>query len=354
MVSKEKYKEFINDLMNEDTKYEYNKKHIAKYGTSKYKRVSNIFLCLSAIFVLLPLLVLILSGGSIKGTYVHEEINSFAAFMRYLRYEIASYFLSISFIIGVCLFAIGIFKKANIAYLQVVNKSYKNKYLKKVISFLLSDYAWNFSQDGEIKQGIFYDSELIENYFCCKGRDKLYVTIPYSRGKDGNVCMEVCDMSLVKRIPISTNKLYTRYLGAFLYIEFPFEFSCTLCVNVEGAENNFEAVVLEDITFNNNFKVLSDDQIEARYILTPDIMEKLLILNTKYNDFKLAFRGNRIYMLFPKVNFFEVVSTKGGASSVFESIYDDVCNILGIIEEIKNNNKVFKIENNEEIKKILF
>ena len=119
-------------------------------------------------------------------------------------------------------------------------------------------------------------------------------------------------------------------------------------VNADRVENNFEEVVLEDIVFNNSFKALSDNQIEARYILTPDIMEKLLILNTKYNDFKVAFRGNMMYMLFPKANFFEIVSMKGDTPKPFESLYDDISSIMGIIESVQNNNKIFKKEKNIE------
>ena len=49
-------------------------------------------------------------------------------------------------------------------------------------------------------------------------------------------------MSLVNRNPVKPDKLYTRYLGTFLYVEFPFNFDFTLCVNADRVENNFEEV----------------------------------------------------------------------------------------------------------------
>ena len=107
MVSKEKYKEFINDMMKEDPKFEYNKKRIAKYGTDKYRRASTIPLFISVIFFLAPIVILIAAGGEITITYVEVEINSFASFMRYLYYKFASSIFGNFWAIGVIFFVIG-------------------------------------------------------------------------------------------------------------------------------------------------------------------------------------------------------------------------------------------------------
>ena len=43
-----------------------------------------------------------------------------------------------------------------------------------------------------------------------------------------------------------------------------------------GLTSNRQQVFLEDSIFNDNFKVFSEDQIEARYLLTPSFMSRLL------------------------------------------------------------------------------
>ena len=47
--------------------------------------------------------------------------------------------------------------------------------------------------------------------------------------------------------------------------------------------NKKQPVLLEDPVFNENFKVLADDQVEARYLLTPSFMSRLLAFQKKHH-----------------------------------------------------------------------
>lgn len=66
-------------------------------------------------------------------------------------------------------------------------------------------------------------------------------------------------------------------------------------------------VELENIEFNKKFITESSDQIEARYILTPSLMEKLLALNTRFGKtISLSFIRSKVYIALPlKDNYFE-------------------------------------------------
>ncbi|MCS7065948.1 MAG: DUF3137 domain-containing protein [Fimbriimonadales bacterium] len=61
-----------------------------------------------------------------------------------------------------------------------------------------------------------------------------------------------------------------------------------------------ELVKLEDPEFERAFKVYSTDQIEARYILTPSLMERILRFRqlTK-SEIRLAFIASRLYVAIP-------------------------------------------------------
>ena len=65
------------------------------------------------------------------------------------------------------------------------------------------------------------------------------------------------------------------------------KFKCILTVNSNFKRKGIklEDVVLENIEFNEKFKIRTDNQIEARYILTQNMMEKLLILKNKIKSF---------------------------------------------------------------------
>ena len=72
-------------------------------------------------------------------------------------------------------------------------------------------------------------------------------------------------------------------------------------------------------------------------------MEKLLNLYRAYKGIKVVLVDNRMYFSFPSKNLLELSNYRGDNTTVFDGIYDDISNILSIVEEIKNNNKIFKM-----------
>ncbi|MBE8723507.1 DUF3137 domain-containing protein [Flavobacterium hungaricum] len=71
--------------------------------------------------------------------------------------------------------------------------------------------------------------------------------------------------------------------------------------------NSSAIVQLENTDFNNTFVTYSSDQIEARYILTPALMERILDLNSKSDaTISLSFIASKMYIAFPlDHNYFE-------------------------------------------------
>jgi hypothetical protein len=85
------------------------------------------------------------------------------------------------------------------------------------------------------------------------------------------------------------------------------------------ASKKNQLVELENIAFSNLFVTHSTDQIEARYILTPAMMDKLCLLNEKCSDtVSLTFIKSRVYIVFPmRENFFE--------PPIFKSLLEPEC-----------------------------
>nr|WP_315246480.1 DUF3137 domain-containing protein [uncultured Flavobacterium sp.] len=71
--------------------------------------------------------------------------------------------------------------------------------------------------------------------------------------------------------------------------------------------NSDELVQLENIDFDNKFVTYSQNQIEARYILTPAMMERILDLNSKSDEtISISFIHSKMYIAFPlSYNYFE-------------------------------------------------
>ncbi|AWK06602.1 galanin [Flavobacterium crocinum] len=70
---------------------------------------------------------------------------------------------------------------------------------------------------------------------------------------------------------------------------------------------NSELVTLENNVFDDIFVTYSKNQIEARYILTPAMMERILDLNKKSDDtISISFIHSKMYIAFPlSHNYFE-------------------------------------------------
>ncbi len=90
---------------------------------------------------------------------------------------------------------------------------------------------------------------------------------------------------------------------------------------------NHQRVALEDPKFEKAFEVYSTDQVEARYLLTPDFMERLLNLEATFHGKKLrcAFSAGEMYVAVEGGNLFE-------AGSMFRPM-DDLARVREILQD---------------------
>lgn len=109
--------------------------------------------------------------------------------------------------------------------------------------------------------------------------------------------------------------------------------------------SELQEVNLEDVNFEKKFDVYSQDQIEARYLLTTSFMIRLyeLISSFEADKFECSFYNNKLLMMITfQNNLFE-------PSSIFERIdftkdvkkfLKEMWLIFGIIEELKLNQNI--------------
>lgn len=93
-----------------------------------------------------------------------------------------------------------------------------------------------------------------------------------------------------------------------------------------GSLSSLERVALEDPVFEKQFEVLSSDQVEARYLLTPSFMERLLELSRVFGGRKIrcAFYDDRLlFLIESNHNRFE-----GGSVLEPETFVDEIQSIL--------------------------
>lgn len=275
---------------------------------------------------------------------------------------------------------------ASLVY-QPKYKTIKNEYSYEVLKYLLNGYKFTYEPDKFIDKAFFLESGFADlllqdagitttqmnktksfsfddNFGTFKienrngekytGEDLLKIDIPKDDGSPSGIELKICDLHISREEEV---KLFNDeeelsfgqkketvekdlFDGAFGYVHFPFEFKCRLGINkkVKGTKK----IELEDIKFNEKVKVFTDNQLEAVVILTPSLMEKLLSFNQSISNFQLHLAPSGD-MYFKMTRNLFAIKVNGTEDMMFDRFYDDVCMILSIVNEIKNNNKLFKM-----------
>ena len=109
-------------------------------------------------------------------------------------------------------------------------------------------------------------------------------------------------------------------------------------------KNKYSEVKLEDVEFEKDYTVWSDNQIEARYLLTTTFIERLKNLKTSYKAkyTRVSFKDNKIVIaahtgrdMFKMANAF----TKTGKETFIE-LFNEIASVLEFIEQLKLNKKI--------------
>ncbi|NAY93075.1 DUF3137 domain-containing protein [Muricauda sp. JGD-17] len=149
------------------------------------------------------------------------------------------------------------------------------------------------------------------------------------------------------------------FVGMFAFVDFPKSFKGTTVVLPDQYEKklgylakniqsiNFkrdELVNLEDVAFENEFVVYSTDQVEARYLLSPSLMERISNFKRKIKSpISLSFKDNKLYIAVTMPHGFLSLRTNENliTSNALELFYDDITTAIGIVEDLNLNTKIW-------------
>ncbi|CCN84900.1 conserved hypothetical protein [Vibrio nigripulchritudo SFn27] len=106
-----------------------------------------------------------------------------------------------------------------------------------------------------------------------------------------------------------------------------------------------DRVALEDVDFEQYFEVYSDDQVEARYLLSPALMRRLVEFRKSAGNvgISLSFVGDNIYIAIPnRKDFFEPKLNKSAvAFDMVEEIFRDLDFFIGVVEDLDLNTRIW-------------
>ena len=101
---------------------------------------------------------------------------------------------------------------------------------------------------------------------------------------------------------------------------------------------------LEDPEFNKKFDVYTNDEVEARYLITTAFIDRYLKLQKifKTKNIKCSFFGEQLMIAIPsRKDFFELGSLFLPLSNTYyiNKFYDDITEILKVIDVLKLNER---------------
>ena len=243
-----------------------------------------------------------------------------------------------------------------------------------IYKWMISDYAKDFKQKiiapliTEIDPNLRYTPELHvpSTYFT---RSRIFSSTPdrvsgndFVRGKIDGIEIQFSDFHAEKKHKDNKGRTSwsTIFQGLFLVSEFNKEFKGSTVILPDTAQstfgdyigsflqaNNFsrnDLIKMDNVEFEKEFVVYGTDQIEARYILSHTLMQKILNFKKRSkHPLNISFKGGNLYMAIEyNKDLFE--------PSVFHSLlkykiameYVQTLHLaIGIVEELKLNQKLW-------------
>ena len=110
---------------------------------------------------------------------------------------------------------------------------------------------------------------------------------------------------------------------------------------------------LEDVDFENQYDVFTNDETEARYLITPAFMERFKAIKETFKAYNVEcafYDGKVILALDTRRNLFELKSLSETLlnEKQYRKIFDDIISVFKLIDHLKLNlkNRSVKIFSN--------
>lgn len=215
---------------------------------------------------------------------------------------ISSSLKDISFILFVVFLIFLVISFGTYSYFQ---KEWKNLFKKKFIGTIIKKIfpEVEFYPEKYIPEEVYHKSRLFE---LSQSPDR-YTGENLLEGKVGNRKISISEIhsEYETETTDSDNRTHTEwhtiFRGLFIVADFNKNFKCTTIVLperlIKTRPQKLKRAKLEDPEFEKNFDIFTDDQIEARYILTPALMERILNFMGKVeSEIRISFIDSNIYL----------------------------------------------------------
>jgi hypothetical protein len=231
---------------------------------------------------------------------------------------------------------------------------FKNRIIEKIIKFVSKDLT--YLKDSRIPLGTFKSSMLFQR------KPDIYTGDDYVKGRIGSTNIEFSEIHAQYETHDKNGRhRHTLFKGIFFAADFNKNFKGYTIVLPDTAQKLLgglgqalqkmagiirpgELIKLEDPEFERYFVVYGSDQVEARYILSTSLMQRILDFRKKTAKIiRLSFVGTKIYAAVSyKKNLFEPTVLKSLVDfDLIKGYLDDLDLAVGIVEDLNLNTRIW-------------
>ncbi|PKP29491.1 MAG: hypothetical protein CVU00_15345 [Bacteroidetes bacterium HGW-Bacteroidetes-17] len=239
---------------------------------------------------------------------------------------------------------------------RLYRKAYKSEVVTKIVHAI--DPNWNYVPDQSISTAEYLESDLFRTHYDkYEGDDFISGVIDKTDFRCSELHTQYKSVS-TDHDGKRQDKWVTIFKGLFFHADFNKHFTGKTYIAPDVAERvlgnlgkklqkitgKADLVKLENPEFEKYFVVHATDQIEARYILTPTIMEALVKIYKEYKrPIHLSFIGSRVYcaISFTRDLFEPKIMRSGVKFEDMENMYDLFMVNATIIKELNLNTRIW-------------
>lgn len=223
--------------------------------------------------------------------------------------------------------------------IKVISNEFKNEFVRKEIESRIPNAV--FSVNEGISKDVVGQSNLITLH-------EIYQTEDLITGKINDVQFRSADVTVkdVRKSGKHTT-IVTTFKGRFYEFDFPKQFKSNVFLLQPGQFRPFSGmrkIKMESIQFNSEFKIYTNDDHDAFYLLTPHLMEKLLKLDSKYYDkIGFSFLNSKLYIAIDsRIDTFDVSIFGDISNGDIDKAIIEIENMIEFVEYLQLDSELFK------------
>ena len=221
-------------------------------------------------------------------------------------------------------------------------KNFETKIKHKIMPVFcnaLGDFQW--SSGNIVNYDLFVNTGIVPKNWYRAQSDDIFT------GKHNDVSIEIAEVTYWEK---GDKNNYVTFQGAVVLLDMNKIFHGHTLVTSDTALhlspiNGLKHTILEDSRFEKIFDVFTNDEVEARYLLTPTFMERLTKIKKTFMAAQIscAFYMNKLFISIntrKDMFYLGVINKKEDDYRQFIQIYTEITSIIELIDQLKLDQKI--------------